>query len=320
MRKLKVAVIGCGSWGRNHARVYRELENSELVAVADIDAYRAREVGERYGVKWFREAEELLRDSEVEAISICTPTVTHAEIALRCIESGKHILVEKPITNTLEEASTLIKAAERMGVYLSVGFVERFNPVVTEAMKRISKGDVGEVILANARRVSRRPQRIGDVGVVKDLAIHDIDVILQLFGEDPIEVYTIAGSIAHRFEDYANIMLRFKDNRNAFIEANWLTPKKIRNLTITGTEGIINIEYITQEITVLNQGGLYQPLIENQEPLKLELQNFVDSILRDERPRPTGEEGLRTLKICEAALESARRNKPIRPQEVEGWC
>ncbi|MEM2127617.1 MAG: Gfo/Idh/MocA family oxidoreductase [Candidatus Bathyarchaeia archaeon] len=319
MRKLRVAVIGCGSWGRNHARVYRELESSELVAVADIDEVRARAVGERYGVEWFTDIERVLRETEVEAISICTPTVTHAEIAMRCIEYGKHILVEKPLTNTLEEASSLIKAAERMGVHLSVGFVERFNPAVTEAMKLTSKGEIGMIILANARRVSRRPLRIGDVGVIKDLAIHDIDVTLQIFGEDPLEVYAIAGSIAHRFEDYANIMLRFKDNRNAFIEANWLTPKKVRNLTITGTEGIINIEYITQEITVLDQGGLYQPLIENQEPLKLELKSFVDSILRDEKPRPTGEEGLRTLKICEAALESARRNKPIRPQEIEDW-
>ena len=312
MRRLGVSVIGCGSWGRNHARVYKELENASLIAVVDAKEETAREIGERYGVEWHTDAEEVFKRPDVEAVSICTPTITHAEIALRAIESGKHVLVEKPMTNTVEEAEELIRAARRKGVYLTVGFVERFNPAVTEAIKLVSNGEIGEVILAHARRVSRRPLRIGDVGVIKDLGIHDIDVVLQLFKDNPEEVHALSGSIAHKFEDYANIMLRFREDRNAFIETNWLTPRKVRRLIITGTEGLINVEYITQEITIENQKRIYQPFIDNQEPLRLELQNFVESILRDESPQPTGEDGLKALRICEAALKSARIGKPVR--------
>jgi len=312
MRKLGVSVIGCGSWGRNHARVYKELENTSLISVVDLKEGTAREIGERYGVEWLTEAEKAFEKPEVEAVSICTPTVTHAELALRAIQAGKHVLVEKPMTNTLEEAEDLITAARRQGVHLVVGFIERFNPAVSEAVKLVSSGEIGDVILAHARRVSRRPLRIGDVGVIKDLGIHDIDVITHLFGNDLEEVYAVAGSITHKFEDYANILLRFKGNRNAFVETNWLTPRKVRRLIITGTEGLINVEYITQEITIENEERLYQPLIENREPLQLELQSFVDSILQDEPSKPSGEDGLKALKICEAALESAKIGKPVR--------
>jgi len=201
MRKLNVAVIGCGSWGRNQIRVFSDLPEASLVAIADIDENTARGLGEKYRVNWYTEIEKILYRTDVEAVTVCTPTVTHAEIALAAIESGKHVLVEKPMTNTIEEAETLIKAAEKQGVYLAVGFIERFNPAIREGMKIIQRGEIGDVILAHTRRVSRRPLRIGDVGVVKDLAIHDIDIVNQLFGEMPRSVFASAGNIAHSFED-----------------------------------------------------------------------------------------------------------------------
>ncbi|MCD6262930.1 Gfo/Idh/MocA family oxidoreductase [Candidatus Bathyarchaeota archaeon] len=315
MGKLRVSVVGCGSWGRNHARVYNEIEKASLVAVVDAREEVAREIGERYGVEWYTNCDEVFERSDVEAVSICTPTTTHAELALRAIRSGKHVLVEKPMTDTVEEARELIRAAMRQGVHLAVGFVERFNPAVMEAVRLVSSREVGDVILAHARRVGLRPVRISDVGVIKDLGIHDIDVVTQLFKDELEKVYAVVGSIAHRFEDYANIILKFKGDRNAFIETNWLTPRKVRRLIITGTEGLINVEYITQEIRIEKEKHLYQPLIGNREPLKLELQSFVDSILRDEPPRPSGEEGLRALKICEAALESARIGRPVKFRE-----
>ena len=179
-------------------------------------------------------------------------------------------------------------------------------------MKLISRGEIGDVILAHTRRVSRRPPRIGDVGIIKDLAIHDIDIINQLFDEEAEMVFAFAGSIAHSFEDYSNIMIRFNENRIAFIEANWLTPHKVRSLTITGTEGLIAVEYITQQITVENNERLYQPFFEPGEPLRRELDSFVNSILRDEPPQVTGLDGLKALRICEAALESARTGQPVR--------
>ena len=314
MTKLNVAVIGCGSWGKNHARVYNNIKGANLLAVADLNKSVAEETGKRYNIDWYMNSDEVLDRSDIEAVSICTPTLTHADIALAAIKTGKHVLVEKPMTNTLEEAKNLIKAAHIKDVYLAVGFVERFNPAVNETIKKISNGEIGDVILAHARRVSRRPLRIGDVGVIKDLAIHDIDIVNQLFDVEAEEVFATAGNIAHQFEDYANIVIRFKDNRNAFIETNWLTPRKVRRLIVTGTKGLINVEYITQEITTENDKGIYQPFIESREPLLLELEGFVNSILHDEQPQPTGLDGLKALKICEAALQSAKTGLPARIQ------
>ena len=314
MVKLNVAVIGCGSWGRNHARVYKNLQKTALLAVVDVNESVAEEVGERYNVDWYTDPNKVFDRSDIEAVSICTPTVTHADIALTAIKTGKHVLVEKPMTDTIDEAESLIRAAEAQGVYLAVGFVERFNPAVNETIKKISEGEIGEVILAHARRVSKRPLRIGDVGVIKDLAIHDIDIVNQLFNAEAEEVFATAGNIAHQFEDYANIIIRFEGNRNAFVETNWLTPRKVRRLIVTGTKGLINVEYIPQEITVENNQGIYQPFIETKEPLRLELEGFVGSILEDRQPQPTGLDGLRALRICEAALESAKTGRVVRVQ------
>jgi UDP-N-acetylglucosamine 3-dehydrogenase len=311
VRKLKVGVIGCGSWGLNHARVYTELPSVELVRVVDLDRGRAEKTGLRYDVDWDTDIYRILEDSEIEAVSICTPTITHADIALLSLEHDKNILVEKPMTNTLEEAEEVIRKSEKAGLKLSVGFVERFNPAVMEASRLIDEGVIGEVILAHTRRVSRRPLRIGDVGVVKDLAIHDVDIINQIFKEEPKQIFGIAGSIAHKFEDYANINLSYHGNRNAFIETNWLTPKVVRTLTITGSEGIINIHYRSQEITIENNERLLQPYLEYREPLYLELEDFASSILEDREPCITGEDGYKALKICEGALISAKKGEAV---------
>ncbi|MDQ1278800.1 MAG: hypothetical protein QG670_60 [Thermoproteota archaeon] len=310
MTKVNAAVLGCGSWGRNHVRVLSELANCNLVAIADKDAVRARNLGEKYHVEWFTNPSELIERNDVEFVSICTPTITHSELALEAIKTGKHVLVEKPVTSTVEEAETVIKSAKNRNVKVMVGFIERFNPAVRKAKEIMENGDIGKVVLASSRRVSRWPERIGDVGVVKDLAIHDIDLICHLFGNEVIQVYAIAGSLAHKFEDYANITLSFKDGRSASIEANWLTPRKIRRLTITGTEGIIQVEYLTPEVTIENQKMSYTPFLLQEEPLRVELEYFLSSISGDLVPEPSGKDGLRALRICEAALKSARSHNP----------
>ncbi|OGD53441.1 hypothetical protein A3K81_04890 [Candidatus Bathyarchaeota archaeon RBG_13_60_20] len=308
---LNVSVIGCGVWGRNHVRIFSDMPNVKLSAVVDIDEGSARFVSQRHHVRHCVDPRAVFEDPAVDAVTICTPTVTHASLALQAIEAGKHVLVEKPMTDNIGEAVALIKAAERRGVHLAVGFIERFNPAVKEAIRMIDGGAIGEVILAHTKRVSRWPVRIGDVGVVKDLAIHDIDIVNRLFGVEAKTIFSNAGSIQHGFEDYANIVMCFPRNRGAFIETNWLTPRKIRNLTITGTEGIINVEYISQTVSVENADHIYQPFIEGAEPLRLELESFARSIAEDTTPEVTGLDGLRALKVCEAAIESARLGKPV---------
>jgi len=311
MRKLNVAVIGTGSWGRNHIRVYDELDSTSLMAIADIDEKAARGYGKKYNVDWYTDPKEVFSRRDIEAVSICTPTITHADLALQAINAGMHVLVEKPMTNTIEEAQNLIKAAESKGVHLSVGFVERFNPAVNKAMEIISEEKIGDVILAHTRRVSRRPLRIGDVGVIKDLAIHDIDIVNQLFKDKAQIVFASAGSIAHSYEDYANILVCYEGNRSGFVETNWLTPRKVRTLTVTGTEGILTVEYITQQVTVENNDQLFQPFLQPGEPLMRELSSFTSSIIEDVPPEVSGEDGLNALKICEAAIESAKKNREI---------
>jgi UDP-N-acetylglucosamine 3-dehydrogenase len=308
---VSVSVLGCGVWGRSHARVFSEIPNVRLVSVVDLNQEAAREVSKRYNTSYAFDPAVVLENPEVDAVTICTPTITHSELALRAIEAGKHVLVEKPMTNTIEEAKTLIRAAENNGVHLSVGFVERFNPAVQEAYRLISEGAIGNIILAHTRRVSRWPVRIGDVGVIKDLAVHDIDIVNKLFGEEAGSVYAHAGSIQHSFEDYANIIMRFKGKRGAFIETNWLTPRKVRTLTITGTEAIINVEYLTQTLTLENEKQITQPYINNEEPLRLELESFVNSIMKDTTPEVTGMDGLRALRVCEAAIESAQTGRKV---------
>ncbi len=308
---LGVGVVGCGAWGRSHARVFREIPFTSLVWVSDLDRSRAKEVAGLYNSGWTTNLEEVLRDPGVELVSVCTPTVTHGEVALRALEAGKHVLVEKPMAHTLEEARRLVEAAEAQGLKLSVGFVERFNPAVVKALEFVEEGKVGDVILAHTRRVSRSPGRVGDVGVIRDLAIHDIDIICQLFPNGPKRVFCTAGSLAHSYEDYANISLSYTGDRNAFVEANWLTPRVRRELTITASEGIIHVQYRSQEVTLETDEEVTQPLLSYREPLYLELESFAKAVLENQRPMVSPEDGVRALAISQAALLSAKTGGAI---------
>ena len=228
------------------------------------------------------------------------------------VDAGKHVLVEKPMTDTVSGAKDLIRLASDQGLNLMVGFVERFNPAVRETKRLVDDGEIGDVIMAYARRVTRHPKRVGDIGVVKDLGIHDIDVVNYLMGVKPDTVYAHTGSIKHQFEDYANISLGFSGNRSANIETNWLTPKRVRSLTVTGSEGIIDVEYTSQELRIEKEDHIRQPLNGYREPLYQELLEFTSSILEKRAPEVTGLDGLNALMVCEAALESSETGEVVK--------
>ncbi len=311
--KLGVAVIGTGFWGRNHARVYRELAETELLAICDIDAERAKSVAKQFGAKPYTNAARMLRNEDIEAVSVCTWSTSLAKEAIRAAEAGKHVLVEKPMAADVKQAEKLVETVERKGVYLTVGFLMRFIPGLRHIKKAIETKEIGELVCATAKRVSQWPERIGDVGVVKDTAIHDIDVILYLFNEDPVAVYAKTGAMRYkRFEDYAQMMLTFEGGKSAFIESNWLTPYKTRVLTATGSEAIMTLDYITQELTVENAKETMRPRYPMQEPLKLELQHFANCITKKEKPLITGLDGLKALKIAQAALKSSATGKIVK--------
>jgi UDP-N-acetylglucosamine 3-dehydrogenase len=297
MRKLGVAVIGTGFWGRNHARVFKELAETELLAICDIDAERARSVAKQFGVTPYTNTGKMVRNENIEAVSICTWSTSLAREALKALKAGKNVLVEKPMAESVKQAENLLKTAEKEGLHLTVGFLMRFIPGLQHIRNALEDKTLGEPVCASAKRVGQWPERIGDVGVVKDTAIHDLDVMRYVFDEDPVAVYAKTGSIAHRkFEDYAQIMLAFKGGKSAFIESNWLTPYKTRVFMITGSEAIMKLDYITQELTIENARETVQPRYTVQEPLKLELQHFAKCITEKEKPLVTGEDGLKALR------------------------
>lgn len=313
MKKLGVAVIGTGFWGRNHARVFEELEETELIAVCDVNAERAKKVAEQFGVKAYTNAGKMLKRKDIEAVSISTWSTILAKEALRALKAGKHVLVEKPMATNVKQAKKLLETAEKEGLHLSVGFLMRFIPGVRYIKKAIENKTIGDLVCATAKRVSQWPERIGDIGVVKDLAIHDIDVTRYLFGEDPIAVYAKAGSMKHKkYEDYAQIMLTFEGGKTAFIESNWLTPYKTRTLVVTGSEAIMKLDYITQELTIEDAKETVRPRYPWQEPLKLELHHFVKCILKKEKPLITGIDGLKALQIAETALKSSATGRLVK--------
>jgi UDP-N-acetylglucosamine 3-dehydrogenase len=313
MKKVGVAVIGTGFWGKNHARVYKELAETELVAICDIDFQRAKAVADQFGVKPYTSAAQMLRNKDIEAVSICTWSTVLAKEAARAVQAGRHVLVEKPMAANVKQAENLLKKAEKEEVHLTIGFLMRFIPGLQHIKKAVQDKTIGELVCASGKRVSQWPERIGDVGVVKDTAIHDIDVMLHLFNEDPIAVYAKTGSMRHiRYEDYAQIMLTFKGGKSAFIESNWLTPYKTRILIATGSEAIMNLDYITQELTVENAKETLKPRYPMQEPLKLELQHFANCIRKKEKPLITGLDGLKALRIAESALKSSATGRIVK--------
>lgn len=312
MKKLGVAVIGTGQWGKNHARVYKELPSTELVAICDVNVERAKALATQYGVKAYSDSTQMLKDKAIEAVNVCTWSTMLAKEALKALKAGKHVLVEKPMATNPHQADKLVKTAKESGLHLTVGFLMRFIPGLQCIRESVESKKIGELVCATAKRVSQWPERIGDIGVVKDTAIHDIDVMRFISGEDPLSVYAKMGSMRiKKFEDYAHIMLTYKDGKSAFIESNWLTPYKTRSLTVTGSDSIMRLDYITQDLWIEQQKESVQPRYPFQEPLKAELQHFVDCIVEKKKPLVTGEDGVRALQIATAAMQSSAKNRAI---------
>ena len=318
MRTINVGVVGVGAMGENHVRVYHKMEEANLVAVSDVSERALKKIEKKYGAKGFTEYSELLEDPEIAAVSVCVPTTFHHAVVMEAIKHGKHVLVEKPIAFTVSEAEEMIAAAKEAGVLLATGHVERFNPAVQKAKELVDDGVIGDIVSAFAKRVGPLPPRIKDVGVSIDLAIHDLDIMNYLFEEEVTQVY---GSMNcsfddSEFEDHAEIMVNFNNESTGIVEVNWLTPYKRRELELTGTAGIISVDYIKQSIEVY--GKFAQDIqIKHEEPLKGELKSFLNAVMKGEEPEITGEDGLKALKMVIAANKSSQEHKPISFEELE---
>ena len=317
MSNVNVGVIGVGAMGIHHARVYSQIENVNLMAVSDLMKGKADEVSKEYKTKGFVDYMDILKMPEIDAVSVCVPTTHHFNVVMDAIEHGKHVLVEKPIAFTLREAEAMVKAAKDEGVKLATGHVERFNPAVGKAKELIKDDTIGEVVSASAKRVGPFPPRIKDVGVIIDLAIHDVDIMFHLFDSPVSRIYANMGSRLEKceYEDHAEIMSSFKNGIIGMLEVNWLTPYKKRKLEVTGVDGIISIDYIDQSVNVYGK-STQNVDIPYKEPLKEELSSFLSAVENDETPKITGEDGIYALKVVTAAMKSAKDNSPV---EINGY-
>jgi UDP-N-acetylglucosamine 3-dehydrogenase len=319
---IRTGVIGVGSMGQNHARVLKEISN--LVAVADINEEQGRMVAERFGVPWFGDYHEML--GLVDAAIIAVPTAFHREVTEEVAKASVHLLVEKPLADNAADAEAIVVSAEEGGIILAVGHIERHNPVVKYAKEAIESGEWGDVITMSSKRVSRYPARIKDVGVVFDLAIHDLDILCYLARSEVDSLFALGGNIEYSDkEDHVSIIMKFKNGIKGHCEASWLTPMKIRQLVLTCSEAYVVLDYMAQSVEIfhseygiIDESDLSKvkqlvdkktPEIAIDEPLKLELLNFLEAVSQAQEveralPLVSGEEGLAIVRLAEASVKA----------------
>jgi UDP-N-acetylglucosamine 3-dehydrogenase len=311
-RRLRAGVIGVGSMGSNHARVYSEIDGVELAAVADTSQERLK------GAKCpaYEDYRRMLDEAGLDLVSVCVPTLLHREVAGAAAERGVALLVEKPIAATPAEGRAMAEAAQRAGVPLMVGHVERFNPAVLKAKELLAAGEVGRPVLLSARRTGPFPERIRDVGVVHDLAPHDIDVMRFLLESEveKVDGFTVRG-IATEHEDLLVARLWFDAPALGILEVSWIAAEKVRRLSVVSEKGLLDIDYLSQEVSFF-RGGHRNTMptliaVEKAEPLRLELEAFVDALRRGVPPPVTAADGLAALEIASLLVESARTGQVV---------
>jgi predicted dehydrogenase len=305
----KVAVIGVGGWGKHHARVLKELDC--LTAICDLDSSRAREIAAKYGAHAYSSLDEMLGKEQLDGCLVCTPTKTHAIVAKKILEHRISTFVEKPMSFSSKECEEIMEVAVRNKVILTSGYVERFNPAVSDARKLMESGTYGDPMMIEFHRENRMPLHIKDVGVIYDTSVHDIDAAMFLFGSRPNVVFARAGKRFHSFEDFATIMLGFEDQKVAIIASNWLTPKKVRIFSAVCTDGIITGDFLTQEIKIDHADATIMPRRQFQEPLTLELKNFIEAIEGKGEILVTAADATNVTRVAEAAILSSNTGSPI---------
>ena len=306
---MKIVQIGMGGWGKNHTRILSQL--GVLSAVCDTDSQKSKEYGEKYSVNHYESFDVLLSSEEFDGAFVVTPTSTHTEIATKLLEAKKHVFVEKPMTYKSEDGEKLAKLAEKNKLILTCGYIERFNPAVDVVKKFVKEKKYGDLVMLEFHRENRMPLHIKDVGIIYDTSVHDIDTANWLFDDMPHVVFARAGKIKHEHEDFASIMLGYKNDKVAIITSNWITPKKVRKFNAVCTDAIISSDFITQEIIVEKSDESETIQNEKQEPLLLEIQNFLGAIEGKNEQVVKSEEAVNVTKIAEAALLSSQKGIPI---------
>jgi predicted dehydrogenase len=301
MNKLRVGVIGVGHIGSNHARLYAEIASAQFARIYDVDLVRANAIAKKYQVAAAESLEEFIES--IDAASVATPTNTHHEIARALLARGKHVLVEKPITDNTAHATELAEIATRHSLILQVGHVERFNPVLSALEARLTHPRFIE-----AHRLSPYPDRSTDIGVVLDLMIHDLEIILHLVRSPVQNIDAVGVPVLSRTEDIANARLRFENGCIANVTASRISPERMRKIRVFQEDAYLSLDYEKQsgEIYRRESGKITREKvpIEREEPLKNQLASFIECAMSGRAPRVSGFQATAALEL---AVEITKR-------------
>jgi UDP-N-acetylglucosamine 3-dehydrogenase len=341
-RTLRAGVIGLGMMGRNHVRVYDELlPDVDLVAVADPDAGALRRATTGRAARGYEDPGRMLAEERLDLVSIVSPTSVHREATMAALAAGAHVLVEKPIATDRAEAEEMIDGARAAGLILTVGHIERFNPAIRELKRRLDDGELGRVFQIKATRLGPFPNRIRDVGVVVDLAPHDLDVMRYLLDADPVRIYAEAEQRIHTdHEDLFCGLLKFSNGVVGSLDINWLTPMKRRSLTVTGERGMYVADYLDQDlffyanpeapftwenrgeddmgppITSITEGEMTRRFVHKQEPLAVELIEFAAAVRAGGPPPVNPRDALIALLLARKMVEAAESGRVLTGPEL----
>jgi predicted dehydrogenase len=296
MNKINIALIGCGFLGQRHLKTLSALKNKAvIVGLCDHHLEHARPLGRQYHVPVFADYKEI--PGPIDAVSICTPTTTHAEIASYFLRKGVHTFVEKPITYNLQEADELIRLADQKNLKLQVGHVERFNSAFTTI-----EPIVQDPLFIECHRLNLFPNRSLDIGVVMDLMIHDIDIVLGLVKSPIKDIQAVGVNVLTDKEDIANARLTFANGCVCNVTASRISPEVTRKIRLFTKNAYISLDYAKQEASIYSKDerGIHKRNIpiEKEEPLKKELEHFLDCIREDKAPKVSGREGREALKVA----------------------
>lgn len=316
--QIRVAVVGAGAMGMNHLRVLRDFDEEQfrLVGIAETSEPILQRAMSRFHVTGYTDYRQMIEETQPNLVAVVVPTHLHFEVASYILERGINVLLEKPMTRTLDEALMLIELARQRGAKLAIGHVERFNPAIIQLKHRLDSGELGTIFHLHARRLGPFPPRIRDVGVTLDLATHDIDVMRYLTDAEVGHVYAETQRRIHStHEDLLLGILRFTNNTLGMLDVNWLTPTKVRELSVTGEKGMFLVNYLTQDmyfyendysvttwdalrsLSGVSEGTKTRFKVQKAEPLRLEYEDVIAAIQADTAPTVTGEDGLAVLKI-----------------------
>ena len=309
-RRVKVGVIGVGSLGQHHARIYSQMPDIEFVGICDTNADRARDIAAQYGTKVFPELLDLAR--AIDAASVVVPTDLHHSISLALMEHGVHLLVEKPIAATTAEAEEMVSVSRRKNVILQVGHVERFNPVLS-----VLESSTKKPRFIEAHRLAPYPPpregacpRGTEVSVVLDLMIHDLEIILHLVGSRVAEIHAVGLPVLSRSEDIANVRLRFENACIANVTASRISPERMRKIRVFLDDAYLSLDYQSQsgEMQRKTAAGIEREEIpiEKGEPLANELESFIGCVARRDAPVVSGEHAADALRLAVQIIQRMR--------------